>query len=171
MEFDDIRSVFGPVPEDLPALVGRVVMLGALLETKLEGLASQLGAQPPMNSAGRGPGQSIAYIKKVLPEYRLDLVSETWGSEGHNTVWSRTVVDLLVEVQVALVERNRLAHGIWAGEPWQLWKPSREREPSDPIEWAFFPPERFDLVAGQLVDLIHRTEALAGSVPVRGARE
>ena len=72
VEYADLREVFGPLPEQLPAQVGRVVMLCALLEARLDALAAATGPRP-LRGGPAPPSESLRRIEVAAAEFQHDL--------------------------------------------------------------------------------------------------
>ena len=127
---DDYRipdGVFGDVPEALPKLIGKVVMLAALLETKIEALASAVDNRPQSYFGGRGPAANSETIVDRLRKYQ-----ETPDEAD----LSARILVLLDDARAALEERNFIVHGVWPSterDSWWAWKPIRQKRGIDSV--------------------------------------
>jgi hypothetical protein len=142
-DFEIPQGLFGFVPEALPRLIGKVVMLAALLETKIEALASQLDNHPQAFFGGRGPGANSEIIRARLPLYQ---------STPDEVALSLRIESFLVDANNALELRNFIVHGVWPStnrRGWWAWKPIRQKRGVNSPRWI----DDKTLVAGDFVSL------------------
>ncbi len=166
-DFTIPEGIFGPVPPRLPTLIGKVVMLAALLEAKIEALTSSVHNATQDAHGGRGFAANSATIRERLSSYEANDVEHAF---------SASVRGLLAEIELALDDRNFIVHGVWPRSSdfaWWGWKPRRTKKNQsrpDWIEGRTFTPEQFIGVCEKLVNLLDRTQRaieLAGSLPRR----
>lgn len=121
-------SVFGPIDPELPALIGRIVMLSALAETKVDALASSLSRAPQSSTAGRNFGTNLGTCRTALAKL-----------EGPRKPFARSTLVLLNEVDEAMQARHAVVHRVWprAAGQWGGWKPipPGKRDPGA-VEWS-----------------------------------
>ncbi len=150
-------GLFGFVPEALPRLIGKVVMLAALLETKIEALASQVDDHPQAFFGGRGPGANSDTIRERLALYQ---------STPDEVAFSLRVMSFLKDANEELELRNFIVHGVWPATDrpgWWGWKPIRQkRGVSAPVWIDDKTLEASDFIAlcEELYELIERAAAL-----------
>ncbi|WP_349902132.1 hypothetical protein [Parafrigoribacterium humi] len=161
------EGIFRYVPSRLPTLIGKVVMLAALLETKVEGLASSVDNATQDVYGGRGFVENSSTIRKRLQHYCRDAAEQEF---------SANVSILLDEVDAVLEDRNFIVHGVWPKSTdfaWWGWKPRRKTKSSsrpDWIEGRTFSPDEFVEICQTLVALLDRAQRaieVAGSLPRR----
>ena len=123
------EGLFGFVPVALPTLIGKVVMLAALLETKIEALASQVDNHPQAFFGGRGPGANSDTIRERLALYQATPDEVDFGLR---------VQVFLDDANKQLELRNFVVHGVWpfTGRPgWWAWKPIRQKRGVNSPTW------------------------------------
>ena len=161
------EGIFGYVPTMLPTLIGKVVMLAALLETKVEGLASSLDNATQDVHGGQGFAVNSTTIRRRLASYESNPVEATFSDE---------VRELLVDIEAALTDRNFIVHGVWPKSSdfvWWGWKPKRSKKNSPQPEWIegrTLTPDEFVETCERLVGLLERIQRAiesAGSLPRR----
>jgi hypothetical protein len=166
-DYEFPMGMFGAVPSQLPTLIGKVVMLAALLETKVEALTSNLDNLTQDNYAGQGFAVNERTIRKRLKHYQQD---------GRETAFSNHVRSLLREIDRSLKDRNFVVHGVWpasAADAWWAWKPRRKSKRDDDAQWIEGRTLRAKDLVGfctDLADLIARTQRAietSGSLPRR----
>lgn len=143
-------AMFGPLDPELPALIGRVVMMSALLESKLEALASALGSEPQERYAGKPVSVTVAFVLR-----RLELYNET----ERETSFVEVTRDLLTEVDSLIDLRNSLVHCVWpdAGvSGWNGWRPTHQKRQRGPelADWESFTRDGLIALIGDLVEKI-----------------
>lgn len=155
-------GLFGFVPEALPRLIGKVVMLAALLETKIEALASQVDNHPQAFFGGRGPGANSETIRERLPLYQ---------GTPDEVAFSSRIESFLVDANGALELRNFVVHGVWPSTDrpgWWAWKPIRQKRGVTSPRWI----DDKTLVAGDFVTLCEELNKLieraASLIPYAG---
>ncbi|MBX3098592.1 MAG: hypothetical protein KF761_03350 [Salinibacterium sp.] len=145
------------MPDWLPALIGRVVMVGALTEGK----ASNAHAGKPVNG---NIELCRTYIRGLGGEYEAFAVK---------------TLELLDEVDAALKRRNAVVHSLWPDNSVEVargWRnlPPGQREEALPgseavwTSWVEMDRDRFDhliVLFAQLVDRLADAIAMAGSIP------
>ena len=146
------EGMFGPLDPELPALIGRIAMLSALLETRVDSLASSLSRALQSETAGRNPTDNIGACRKTLAAIEADPARAAFAAR---------TAKLLDEIESALKARNAVIHRVWpkAGlAGWAGWKPIRkkkgDRDDREWTDWKSF--SRAELVAdvSRLVRLI-----------------
>lgn len=91
----------GDVPEDFYAVVGRIVMVSAVLELKLLNLAQGLDRKNPQSAyAGKPAGRLITSTRKLLDTPGM----ENFRDDGNA---------LLSRVAAVLEDRNAVVHNAW----------------------------------------------------------
>lgn len=94
-------NMCGDVPEDFYAVVGRIVMVSAVLELKLLNLAQGLDRKNPQSAyAGKPAGRLITSTRKLLDTPGM----ENFRDDGNA---------LLSRVAAALEDRNAVVHNAW----------------------------------------------------------
>jgi hypothetical protein len=171
------ESFFGYLSPELPAAIGRIVMLSALLESKVAALASSVENREQAFYASNEVSENIRICERGLPLY-----SRT-NDESRFAISAMAVVD---EARSVLSARNAIVHRVrpragLAG--WGGWKPLRRKERGTSVTWAEWTddsPDDLSLLIGSLVDVIERYAdiiATAGSfssrpdVAARGAEK
>ena len=165
-EYGIPEGFFGPVAPELPALIGRVVMLSALLETKIWHLASSIGEGTQEKYARKRPIQNLRFAQRRILLYQENV------TEVH---FSQSVRSLLTEAEEILELRNGVVHGVWpvsGAEEWAFWKPrsGRRDDNEDWIETKEYSKVELGELVRRLVQLVRVAEAViaaAGSMPAR----
>ncbi|GAA3734805.1 hypothetical protein GCM10022239_08670 [Leifsonia bigeumensis] len=166
-DFQIPEGIFGYVPPRLPTLIGKVVMLAALLETKIEGLTSSVDNATQDVHGGRGFAVNSTAIKKRLSSYEANPAEQAFSAE---------VRVLLAEIEDVLEDRNFIVHGVWPKSSdfaWWGWKPRRKSKTSSRLDWIegrTLTPEEFIETCETLVSLLDRTQRaieMAGSMSRR----
>lgn len=151
----------------LPNSIGKVVMLAALLETKIEALASSVDNQTQDVYGGQGTVKNADTIRGRLRLYKENPAEAEFG---------RRTQAFLVDAESILDERNFIVHGVWPKHTetgWWAWKPRRYKKGSKVVDWIEgrdITKDDFFRICDALVELIHRAQALiadAGSIPRR----
>ncbi|MDQ0030162.1 hypothetical protein [Arthrobacter bambusae] len=155
---------------EFPALVGRVVMVAAVVEMKLEHLVMSLSGQPQEAHAGKGAGSSVKLCRRLLRARRSSFPDES-------TVFAERVEPLLNDVESALYLRNDVVHSSWP-VPGKGWRnlPDNQREARqlgatpEWTKWVTFDEARLGDLLLELCGLVDRLAdaiALAGSLEVQ----
>lgn len=155
------ENLFGPLDPNLPALLGRIVMLAALAESKVDALASSLSMQLQSSTAGRPFIDNLRTCKKHLSDVNDPTRKEL----------ATTTLTLLDDVEIAMRMRNTLVHRVWpiAGENrWGGWKaiPQSRRDPAavEWTDWKDFTHEELEVEVARWVALLEALgHALASS--------
>ncbi len=101
-------NMFGVLPDELPATIGRIVMLGAVVEEKILQLAWALAQVPQTQYRGKQVSDLVKICRRHLD--RLD------------TDRTARVQALLVEAERAMRRRNDVVHSLWpAPKLGRLW--------------------------------------------------
>ncbi|MCU1418179.1 MAG: hypothetical protein JWP32_2353 [Schumannella sp.] len=163
------EGLFGYVPPWLPQVIGRIVMVASLLETRTGALLMNLSRSPQSRYAGKPVSTIIDEARNRLGKLDVD----------HSDTVARAL-SLLSDVEVALNRRNAIVHNLWPDNTYELvrgWRdvPPSQREPaSDTVtdaKWtAWIEAGNTDLSAlvEELTDLVRRMSdmvAEAGSIP------
>ena len=93
-------NMFGVVPDDFYAIVGRVIMLATQVEYRVLALLWALDRQQPQDVHAGKPA------RELLKECRSRL-------HGHDQAIRDAGRGLLTRVQAALDERHAVAHSLW----------------------------------------------------------
>jgi|GEM_PF-3083614 len=164
---------FGPLSPELPALIGRVVMLSTLLETKVWAFACSIANEPQSEYAATNVSENITLSKKRLEHYQMNVKERTFALKAD---------ELLDDINTALSARNEIIHRVWPKsglDEWAGWKHIRKNnrvsldEISGEVKWTNWSSySRHDLIAliSKMIQLIdHATELVAevGSIPRR----
>lgn len=161
------ESFFGHLSPELPAAIGRIVMLSALLESKLAALASSVENKEQAFYASNDPSENIRICERRLPLYI--------GSDDESR-FAQSGLSLVDETKSVLSARNAIVHRVWprAGQAgWGGWKPLRRKERGNSVawtEWADYSPGDLSALIEALVDVIRRYAdliATAGAFPRR----
>jgi hypothetical protein len=154
-------NVLGPLDPELPALIGRVVMLAALLEARVSSLRSGLAQQPEADFAGLQVGTNLTACRK-----RAVALDGRLGELGPS------LSELLDRLEDANTLRNELVHRVWAQaglREWAGWKPLPARKRDSPA-WTDWRPFSRDQLAGlvdELLALITATTDMYNAVSFR----
>jgi hypothetical protein len=138
-------SIFGYVPEEFYALMGRVVMLGAFLESRLENLLVSMSRSPQDEHAGKHAGL-------LLKHCRLALASQP--SEV-----KLLATEVLDRAEKALRKRNELVHSVWPSPTldrasgWSSVPGALRQHPGHPTRWAETSESDLHALIGQMVAL------------------
>lgn len=93
-------NMFGHVPEEFYGMIGRVVMVAAVLEMRLWDLATNLDGHDRQKHAGKSAKQLEEVCRPLLAEQQDPVLRE----QGDH---------LLVRVREALNDRNDVVHRLW----------------------------------------------------------
>jgi hypothetical protein len=93
-------NMFGHVPEEFYGMVGRVVMVAAVLEMRLWDLATTLDGFDQQKHAGKSAKQLEEVCRPLLAGQQDPVLRE----QGDH---------LLVRVREALNDRNDVVHSLW----------------------------------------------------------
>lgn len=150
--------VFGPLDPDLPALIGRIVMLGALLETKVAALRSALEGVPEATVASIALGTNLRESMSEL--HRFEGVAPPAFLEDARALLSR--------VSSANQMRNSIVHRVWSHAgvaEWAGWKPTRadEVKPPEWTDWKRYTREGLMSFLAELVALEREVVAICPS--------
>ncbi len=161
--------MFGFVPDWLPTLIGRVVMLAALTEGKVDALLMNLSGRLQSTYAGKPANGNLELCRMHLRKL------------GHeDEAFAAKTLQLLDDVDAALKRRNSVVHSLWPDSSVEVargWRnlPPGQRDDAVPgseavwTAWVEMDPERFDelvVLFVQLADRLADAIATAGSVPV-----
>lgn len=146
-EFPD--DFFGRVRPELADLIGKVVMLAALLELKVEELVSTVSWEGTQGKhAAVGFSRNLETLRKRLKRY---------DRNEQEKLFVNSTESLLRDIERALDERNLVAHGLWpatGGDGFYVWKTILESKRVQPGNGA-------DGRELQLSDLVKICERLA----------
>lgn len=162
------HNMFGYELGEFPALVGRVVMVAAVVELKLEFLVMGLSGEPQEAHAGKSAKTSVDLCIKLLKSRRADFPDEP-------TAFADQAVTLLKDVEVALHQRNAVVHSRWP-EPGRGWRnlPKNQRaakpasDSPDWTKWVEIDQDQLETLIVLLCDLVDR---LAHAVAMAGSLE
>ncbi len=136
-------NTFGDVPEEFYGVVGRVVMLSALIENKYAGLVTKLDRTVEATHAGKSVGQLDTEFKRIRSEHTL----------------SPRMIDALHEMKLVLEKRNAIVHSLWpsptlgSARGWRAVTPKKRGPDGDYIVWVEHTIETLELLITQLVDV------------------
>lgn len=91
--------MFGAMPDELPASIGRVVMVAALLEEKLLNLAWVLTAA----TQDQYVDKSVAQVLQICRD----------GLKGLDAELAAQGAELLNDIEASLWQRNDIVHSLW----------------------------------------------------------
>ncbi|WP_284990860.1 MULTISPECIES: hypothetical protein [unclassified Arthrobacter] len=165
-------NMFGYDLGEFPALVGRVVMVAAVVELKLEFLVMSLSGESQEAHAGKSAKASIDLCIKLLKSRRVDFPDEPAAFADH-------VVTLLNDVEVALHQRNAVVHSRWP-EPGRGWRnlPKNQRVSGpafgspDWTKWIQIDEDHLQsliLLLCGLVDRLAQAIGMAGSLEMHSS--
>lgn len=154
------EGIFGAMSPELPALLGRIVMLAALLETKVEAVVSSIGTGTQDVYAGEPVRNNLQLAIKLLALYKSTEQERQFSHRG---------TTILEEIGVALEQRNALVHRVWSRsgmDEWGGWKPLRkkQRNPSSPsfTDWDDVTPADLTSLITTMVDLVEQISVFIG---------
>jgi hypothetical protein len=116
---------FGPVPGQFYAVVGRVTMLGALLEQRVLELLWAVDEGPQALHAGKPVTQLLKLI-----EGRLGPQSDDIREDAH---------EVLAGVKSALEDRNAIVHSLWPEPSLRIafrWRPRTLKRREAAADWV-----------------------------------
>ena len=163
------QGMFGYVPDWLPTIIGRTVMVAALVEGKVDSLLMNLSGRLQNTYAGKPVGGNVDLCRKALVTL-----------EDDNPEFVASTRALLDDVEEVLKRRNAIVHSLWpdntieAARGWRNLPPA-QREPSVPhiesawTEWVEIDRHGFNELVDTFIDLVDRLVdaiASAGSIPV-----
>ncbi|MCX2746258.1 hypothetical protein OOZ51_00325 [Arthrobacter sp. MI7-26] len=101
-------NMFGDVPEEFPGLVGRVVMMAALVELKVGHLLMNLpkGGETQATHAGKP-------IKGLIELCQARLAARSTEFPLEPTAPAEKISALLESVKTTLEQRNGVVHSVW----------------------------------------------------------
>lgn len=146
-EFGIPVNMFGPIDPELPALVGRIVMLTALLETKLAALSAAIADDPQGAYYGRPPRANVSFC--------IERLTGLGGSPAEDA-WAASATALVERCHSAMKRRNSVVHRVWskAGrDAWGGWKPAPSGSAHASADWR-------DWTRESLLQFIHELVAL-----------
>ncbi|SFB38853.1 hypothetical protein SAMN05192575_109172 [Nocardioides alpinus] len=115
---------FGPIPGQFYAVIGRVTMLGALLEQRVLELLWAIDDEPQPVHAGKSVAELLRLIEKP-PLSRSDATDDD-------------VRDMLRRVRVVIEERNAVVHSLWPEATLRIafrWRPRTLKRRANESEW------------------------------------
>lgn len=115
---------FGPVPGQFYAVVGRVTMLGALLEQRVLELLWAVDEGPQ----GLHAGKPVAQLLNLIEE-RLSAQSDDLLERAHETI---------ARVKSALEDRNAIVHRLWPEPTLRIafrWRPRTLKRRGVAADW------------------------------------
>jgi hypothetical protein len=162
-------DMFGFVPYWLPTLIGKVVMVAALVEGKVDALLMNLSGRLQNTYAGKPVNGNIELCRTRLR-----------GLGSQHEAFAVKTLELLDDVDAALKRRNAVVHSLWPDNTLEVargWRnlPLVQRAQAMPgseavwTAWVEMDRERFDELVALLVQLVDRLVdaiATAGSISV-----
>lgn len=142
--------MFGQVPDEFYALVGRIALVSTLLEDRMLGLLWALDDQPHPTHAGRPASQIKAEIEARFATRRCDLCEELVIE----------VEQLLSDVSDALDRRHALIHSLWPNptadhaQGWRSRRLHRSLGGGSEILWTQTSVEILRTDLARVVDLV-----------------
>lgn len=158
------EGFFGPLSSELPALIGRIVMLSALLETKIWYLASSVSDETQERYSRERVSENIKLTRKRLLLYQDDEKEKKF---------SQSAAKLLTGAEKVLDLRNAIVHGVWPESgvgTWMLWKPQLKKR-GENMDWIMkkeFSRDDLRDAVTSIIQLVHFAEVViaeAGSMP------
>ncbi|MGH3873641.1 MAG: hypothetical protein ACRDSR_19380 [Pseudonocardiaceae bacterium] len=142
-------NMFGQVPETFFGMLGRIVMVTALLELRLLDLRTELERAVQDEHAGESAAQLIDGCRKRLDDY--------------DPAFAETARAVLDRARTALDSRNAVVHSIWPApgiDGAYGWRPVRSPKREPP--WQSL--ESITVNGSQLRDLIANSAGLVRDV-------
>lgn len=124
------ERLFGFLTPELPAAIGRIVMLSALLESKIAALASSVENKEQAFYAANDVSDNCRIIHSRVELYRRNPSEETFARAAQEATADSTSL---------LDARNKIVHRVWpkAGvDGWGGWKPLRKNQRENLVEWT-----------------------------------
>ncbi|WP_030484450.1 hypothetical protein [Nocardioides aequoreus] len=146
-------QLFGQVPGQFYAVVGRVTMLGALLEQRLLELLWAVDDGPPSLHAGKPVSQLMRFIEERLASQPDDLCADAR--------------EVLSSVSLVLEDRNAIVHSLWPEPTLKIafsWRPrtlKRRATAQEGMQGEFVTRQDLRAVISKLVLVNEQTTALA----------
>lgn len=157
------EGMFGQIDPELPALIGRVVMVAALHESKVAGLAANLGWEVPTVYDRATAQANIDHCIDRLGQY---------DSSDLAVAWATNAVGVVKDAERALRRRHSIVHRVWphaTGEQYGGWKQKPEPDAKGrKSQWKDFTREELIGDLNVLLSLIPRIRDVlphAGSFP------
>ncbi|MEY9853141.1 hypothetical protein ABH923_002819 [Leifsonia sp. EB41] len=125
-------NMFGPIDDDFAGALGRIAMLGALIESKVDNLVASLDHNPQSRYAGDGVGQQLTNARKIINNR---IPARPTVSEPHR----EQIRTLLQRIETTMFERNELLHGVWARPSFVnglSWRHLPKGQRDAPHEWT-----------------------------------
>lgn len=135
------HNMFGAIGEDFYGLVGRIVLVSALLENRLHVLFCALASAPEEERAGE-PGTELA---KACRDY-LDRMAVERRPEA---------LDVLAGAESALRRRNEVSDSREI-RGWRQVPKRRRMDPARAVEWTSMHSEELPELLGDLLDAFRR---------------
>jgi uncharacterized protein YbdZ (MbtH family) len=134
-------NTFGNVPEEFYAIVGRVVMLSALIENRYAAIITKLAGKTEADYAGKPVGELHKIRDRLEQDHGL----------------SERVVAIRSELDEVLKQRNEIVHSLWPSPSMDLargWRPvveSKRVESDNHIVWIEHTTETLRVLINRLV--------------------
>lgn len=159
------ESMFGPVPDDFYAVVGRIVLVATLVEDRTLTVLWALDDAPQDTHAGR----SASEIRREITG-RVSNHAAVLGNDLVNDLTS-----LLADLSEASERRNAVVHSLWPNpsdelaQGWRSVRQPRGAEPRSEISWTLTSLDGLRKDLTELIELHERLVMLANKVwGVRG---
>ena len=159
-------SMFGPVPEDFYAVVGRIVLVTTMVEDRTLVLLWALDDATQDTHAGR----SASHIRREVAT-RTTRHAAVLGGDDLVSHLSKVLADL----NIASARRNALVHSLWPNpteelaQGWRSVRQPRGVEPHSEVSWTLTSLGALKDDHAELVELQERLVMIANQVwAVRG---
>lgn len=152
-----LAEFFGPVPAWLPATIGQVVMLSALLEQRVEGLAALLSCRDQSEVAGQAFSESVRTCRNAL---------DRLGTAGAPEIVEARRV--LTDIEKTIGRRNVVVHAVWRRTDAESLKTaqhirSKQRPASSEwLAWEHWSRERLEELVDDLVAALRAIRPILG---------
>jgi hypothetical protein len=136
-------NTFGHVPEEFYGVVGRVVMLSALIENKYTDLATKLDGTAEAIHAGKSIGQLEKEFKRI----------------DSDRAPSPRRIEVLAEMKLVLEKRNAIVHSLWpsptlgSASGWRAITPKKRGADGECIGWVEHTIETLEALIRELVEV------------------
>jgi hypothetical protein len=150
-------NMFGPVPEDFYALVGRIALVATLVEDRMLGVLWALDDQPQETYAGLPAFEISGQIDK-----RLHLVDNALGAR---------VRAALIRAKGAMDKRSAVVHSLWpnpgleVAQGWRSRRLPKSLGGGSEIVWTPASEQTLAADIAELVDLSTELMQIVNQIP------
>jgi hypothetical protein len=152
--YDIPANMFGPSPpEEHFGLVGRVVMVAALIELRAGDLLTALDQAPQAKHAGKPASDHVKKCRKLLTDQGLS--------------YHEAGLAMLDKLDYVLNERNAIVHSVWPSPTIDYaygWRPVTEGKRSPTDKTANQPLVSYPTSAPMLSNVVARQVALVAEL-------